>query len=475
MRVLFIIPKVSGRFPGADIPHLGIGYLAATLTKYGIEVQILDMRLGYNHRKVHETLDLFNPQLVGITVYSFGYRRAYSLIDEISNHADCKIVLGGPHISAIGAKALRESEADFAVKGEGEKTLLELCKAIEKSNPGYGDISGLVWRCGDEVIENGNRSFIDQLDSLPFPAYNNFELEKYFCYKDRLLPLITSRGCPHHCIFCSVNLCMGRKFRPRSAENVVNEIEYWYDQGWRKFEFHDDNFSSDIDRAKRICDLLVRKNLGIEWGLPNGVRADRLDEKLLEKMKASGCSRVAFGIESANNDVLKKIKKGVRIEQVEEAIKMVKKLGMDIIGFFIVGHPTESYQDFMESFAFARRQPFDQINFYNLVPYPGTELLKWVKENGTLLYPEEVYLNKISYWEAKPIFETVNFSVRERRKAYRLGHSLERKSISRLKLGRFWGWIGWLLSSSSILERIGIRVIKGTKMGRKLYRLARRC
>ncbi len=189
MRVLFIIPKVSGRFPGADIPHLGIGYLAATLTKYGIEVKILDMRLGYNHREVRETIDLFNPQLVGMTVYSFGYRGAYSLIGEINNHADYKIVLGGPHISAIGTRALRESEADFAVKGEGEETFLELCKAMGKSNPGYGDISGLVWRCGNEVIENRNRSFIDQLDSLPFPAYNNFELEKYFCYKDRSLPL----------------------------------------------------------------------------------------------------------------------------------------------------------------------------------------------------------------------------------------------------------------------------------------------
>ena len=256
---------------------------------------------------------------------------------------------------------------------------------------------------------------------------------------------------------------------------MVNEIEYWYDQGWRKFEFHDDNFSSDIDRAKKICDLIVRKDLGIEWGLPNGVRVDRLDEKLLEEMKASGCSRVGFGIESANNDVLKKIKKGVRIEQVDEAIKMAKKLGMDIGGSFIVGHPTENYHHFMESLDFARRQPFDQINFYNLVPYPGTELLKWVKENGTLLYPEKVYLNEISYWEAKPIFETVNFSVKERRKAYRLGHSLERKSISRLKLGRFWGWIGWLLSSSAILERIGIWMIKGTKTGRRLYRFARRC
>jgi len=472
MRVLLIVPGTySWRFPGPIQPHTGIAYLAGILKRNGIEVKILDMRLRYHAKQLFPTLDLFRPQVIGITVFSQHYKRVYDLIHKIKNYGEYPVVIGGPHISAIREAALIESEADFAIKGEGEEILLQLCNTLGERNPDYSNIQGLIWKSNCGVVENNDRPFIDDLDTLPFPAYEEFPLEKYFCYKDKILPIITSRGCSRRCIFCSVRLSMGGKFRSRSPENVVAEIQHWYDQGWKNFKFQDDNFSCDMNRAKKICDLIVSKNLVIQWCLPTGVRADRLDRGLLEKMKESGCFRIALGVESANNDVLKKIKKGTKIEQVEETVEMVKQVGIELVGFFIVGHPTETYERFMESVEFAERMPFDQVSFWNLVPYPGTELLEWVRDNATLLYPKEVYLNRDSYGEERPIFETADFSAKERRKAYQLGRSLERKSIAYWKMGKFWGRVGLVISSLPILERTLVRLIKVNRIGRFLFQV----
>ncbi len=472
MRVLLIIPGTySWRYPGQVQPHTGIAYLAGILKKNGIEIKILDMGLRYHAKRLFPTLDLFRPQLIGITVFSLHHKRAYDLIHNIKNHGDYQVVLGGPHISAIRDKALRESEADFAVKGEGEETLLQLCKTLGEPTTDYSNIQGLIWKSERSVVENNDRPFIDDLDVLPLPAYEEYLLEKYFCYRDKTLPIITSRGCSRRCIFCSVRLCMGRKFRSRSPENVVAEIQHWYEQGWRNFEFQDDNFTCDMNRVKRICEGILSKNLAIRWSLPNGVRVDKLNLELLEKMKESGCFRIALGVESANNDVLRKIKKGIQIEQVEETIEMMKRVGMEVIGFFIVGHPTETYGRFMESVEFARRMPFDQVSFWNMIPYPGTELLQWVRDNATLLYPEEVYLNRASHCEGRPVFETADFPVEERRKAYQIGRSLERKSIAYGRMGKFWGRVGLVMSSSPILERILVRLIKTNRIGRFFFKV----
>ena len=472
MRLLLIVPKTySWRYPGNIYPHTGVAYLAGFLKRNGIEVKILDMRLKSHSKRLLSTLDLFRPQLTGITLFSCGYARVYDLVHRIKNYGDYQVVLGGPHISAVRDSALRKSEADFAIKGEGEETLLHLCKTIGEAKSGYSNIQGLIWRSESRLVENDDRPFIDDLDALPFPAYEQFPLEKYRCYQDKVLPIITSRGCPWQCVFCSVRLCMGGKFRPRSPENVLAEIEHWHKQGWRNFEIQDDNFTCDIDRAMKICDLIISKDLAIKWSLPNGVRIDRLNRELLEKMRKSGCFRIALGVESANNEVLRKIRKRIKIEQIEEAVKIIKKAGMEVVGFFIVGHPTETYKRFMETVEFAKRMPFDQVNFWNMIPYPGTELLEWIKNNATLLYPEEVYLNRDSRCDGRPIFETADFSAEERRKAFRVGHSMERESIAYGKMGRFWGRVGLAISSLPILERIMVRLIKTNRIGRFLYKV----
>jgi len=472
-KVLLIIPRVSKRYP-PDFPHAGIGYLAAVLVENQIPVRVLDMALGYSQDVLLSTLESWKPTLVGITSTSYGFRQAYELIAQVKSRGDHRVVIGGAHSSAIGSQIMAESMVDFAVRGEGEFTLPELCRALDSGTSEYGSIQGLIWRHRDEVVENAPRPFNLNLDSLPFPAYELFELEKYFGYKDRGLPVVTSRGCPYQCVFCSIQTTMGRRFRARSAQNVVDELEHWYDQGWRTFDFQDDNFTLDMDRAKEICDLIVARGLKITWTVKNGVRANRLDQELVEKMRQAGCVQLSFGVESGNPQVLKEIKKGLKLEQVRESLAWTKAAGIKTTGFFMVGHPTETMERFLDTVRFARSLPFDQINFTNVVPYPGTPLFEWVKGNGTFLYPLDLYLDEISYWDDRPIFETPHFSAEERRKAFRIGHSLEKKSVAQFRMGRVLGYIGWRFSEWGPGERFALWFLGRTRLGRNLYRLAQK-
>ena len=473
MRVLFIILKPPGRFAGPDLPHAGIGYLTSILLKHGIEVSILDLRLGGDASKILSVLRAFKPNLVGVTSTSYGYKKAYDIVHIVKSSDEvkegCKVVIGGPHVSALGSRVLDESDAHFAVKGEGEFTLLELSWALQEGRRDFGDIKGLIWRWKGEAVENEDRPFITDLDALPFPAYERFDLERYFCYQERVLPVVTSRGCPFRCIFCSVRLSMGPKFRPRTPENTVDELEYWLKRGWNTFEFQDDNFSCHIERARKICDLILTRGLKIKWRL-DSVRADRVTSDLLRRMKEAGCVLIGFGIESGNEEVLKMIHKGTSLQRIRQAVEMADEVGIEKkIGYFIVGHPGETYDKSMDSMRLAQSLPLDEVNFYNLVPYPGTVLFQWVKENGHFLYPEELYLNQISYWQDSPIFETKEFPARERKRAFKIGHSLERKSMAQTRFGRFWGYWAWLLTSVPLVERFAVRLAKESKLGHSLF------
>ena len=469
MRVMFVIPKTlehSGMiFP--IFPHLGVAYLTAVLEKSNIEVKIVDMRLGYDYDDLRRFLDQFNPDLVGVTSYSYGYKRSYNVISTIKSHGNHQVVIGGPHVSAIRSKVLAETKADFAIKGEGEYALLELCKSIETQTKDYKEIKGLIWRYEDKIIENMDRPYLQELDNLPFPPYEKFELDKY---KVKRLQITTSRGCPYRCIFCSVRLSMDNRFRPRSPENVVNEIEYWYKRGWKEFELNDDCFSVDIDRAKKICDLIIERNLKIKYYCFNGLRVDRVDRELLQKMKESGCKFISYGVESGNNEILKTIKKGITLEQVKRAIEITNEVGIENSGTFIIGHPGENFEKAMSTLRLAEKLPFSYVSFCNLVPYPGTELFEWVKENKAFLYPPEIFLNEISYGETKPIFETKEFPKKEREKALRYGFQLHCKTLAHLRCGKTVGYFAYLILRSNTLRRLSGKMLMDTKIGSKIFR-----
>jgi len=471
MKVMFVIPKqMPEPFYRSVWPHTGIAYMAAVLKQHNIKIKIVDMQIGHSFDYLFKVLNEFKPDIVGVTCYTYWYEKAYKTIDQIKSRGNYIVVIGGPHVSAVRKEVLTETKADFAVKGEGEYTFLELCGAIEIGAKSFSGIKGLIWREGDSVAENEDRPFVEDLDALPFPAYEEFELTEYKCFEDKELPIITSRGCPYNCIFCGIRLSMGRRFRARSPENVVNELEYWYKKGWNNFAFNDDCFSFDLNRAKKICDLITERRLKIKYHLDSGIRVDRVDRELFEKMKESGCTFISFGVESGNQEILRKIRKGITLEQVVKAVDMAREAGIKTNAFFIIGHPYETFEKAMDTLRFAEKLQADYVSFSNLIPYPETDLFNWVKKNAKLLYSPEVYLNAFSCWQNSPIFETKDYTLKEREKALKMAFSLHWKRYWQFKLGRVAGYLTYLLTKSETLEKMGRKVFLGTKVGNKMIK-----
>ncbi|MDI6720924.1 MAG: radical SAM protein [Candidatus Aenigmarchaeota archaeon] len=465
MKVLFVIPSSVGDYFSAQVPHTGIAYVSAVLKQDGIETKIVDMRLGYTMEDVLKIIDDYQPQFVGITLYSFGFDRSKQTIDQIKLHnSSYTVVIGGPHVAAIRKKVLESTLADVAVVQEGEIPMLQICQGLPLS-----EIKGIIWRNGGEIVENPDMPYVKSLDELPFPDYEGFEIEKYLGYKERHLPLVTSRGCPYQCIFCSIRLSMGLKFRARSPENIVGEIEYWNKKGWGSFEIDDDNFTLDMARAHKICDLIIEKGLDIIWKCDNGIRADRVDLPLLQKMKKAGCVYISVGVEAGNDKILKVIKKGEKLETVINAINLAKEAGIAVGATFIIGHPEETYDDFLDSLKIAESLPVDHVSFYNLVPYPGTELYNWVEHHGSFVMDKETFLYNVAHWKNKPIFETSTFSVKERRKAYKRAHSLYRKRVLQFKLGKGLGYMAWFITGPEFMEKSMKKIVLTPGIGRTLF------
>jgi len=468
MNVLFIIPTVYASYPGALVPHIGIGYALALLRKHGINAKVFDMRLGYNNDDLADIIESYQPDLIGLTAYSFSFDKTVKLMEFINKKRNCPLIIGGPHISAHKKELFNQVEFDFGITGEGEFPLLELCRALENKTTNLSEIKNLIWKNNGVVIENEIAPLRRDLDEIPFPDFEEFELEKYVFTKEKRIPITTSRGCPHSCTFCSVKLSMGKSFRPRSPENVVSELEKLYTKGWRYFDVVDDVFNMDLARAKKICDLIIEKNLKINWSLGNGMRADRTDEELLIKMKEAGCIFLAYGLESADDEVLKELKKGITVQRALEAFKLTKKVGIPFAVNFIIGNPGETYDKAMKSMHFAKYIPADYVNVYNIIPYPNTELFEWVEKNGTFLVDKKNYLENIATRVSEPIFETPQFTKKERRKALKIGSEIAKRSHLRYRFGPASILI-WPIVKNDKIYFTARKIFMGNKIGRVIF------
>ncbi|MFH1202706.1 MAG: radical SAM protein [Candidatus Omnitrophota bacterium] len=442
MKTLFIIPSNKSLFghkytpPGH--PHVGIAYLAAFLRDNDLEVKIYDDGFKDNP-PLNDEINNYKPDIIGITSFSFNYEYARGLISSIKSKTDIPIVIGGPHVSVVKKDILNDSMMDFAIKQEGEISFTQLLEEILKPSPDFGKIKGLIWRKNGQVIENPDMPFIQDLDRLPFPDYNLFDLKKYACYKVRSLPIITSRGCPFNCNYCATLLSMGRCFRKRSGENVFKEIKNRYQDGYVNFDFNDDCFTLDIKRVDEICDLIISNGIKIHFQCYNGLRVDNVTPELLKKMKKAGCFFLAFGCETGNPDVMKVIKKSITLEQVRNAVNWANAAGIKNCVNFIVGHTQETYEQAKETLEFASSLKTNYINFSNLIPYPETEAFDWAKENANFLVPIDAYLMNISTYDNQPIFETKEFTSQERREISEKGHDLYYHKILIWRLGAILG------------------------------------
>lgn len=473
MRILFVVPRNKSLFGDKGMtahPHIGIAYLTAFLKQHNIQVAIFDEGIEQDIAVLYRMIEEFKPVLIGVTMFSYSYGFAYNLIKKIKDKTRIPIVAGGAHICAVGKAIFDNGGIDFAVKQEGEFTLLELIEEIIKPNPRFDSIRGLIWLTAEgAVIDNPNRDLIKDLDTLPFPDYLSFGLQRYVCHKQRMLPLITSRGCPFGCNYCSVRLSMGQGFRARSAENVVREIKHLYDSGFRSFDINDDCFTLDKQRAEKICDLIISSKLDIRFQLYNGIRVDTVTAHLLRRMKEAGCYFISYGCEAGNERILKLIKKGITLEQVRDAVNWANETGIRNSVNFIIGHKEETYEDALDTIRFARSLPTNFVNFYNLVPYPGTESFEWVKQHANFLVPPDSFLENISYRDNKPIFETREFTKEQREHIVALGFDLYREKILNFRLGKVLGGIVYWLTKSSAVNKMATHFALNNPLGRFIY------
>lgn len=438
--LLVISPFYSQNVAYWTVFPAGAGYISEYLEKNRIENDIIDMRLEQSEERLFKRIEEFKPDLIGFQILTYRYDVAFNLVKNVMKKTGIKTIIGGPHVSSEKLDAMRESGADFGAKGEGEITLLEL---MQGKNPAH--INGLMYKHDKGIKENSDRPPNHNLDNVPFPRYLKFSLEKY----DKLIPIVTSRGCPYNCTFCTVKLTMGKTFRYRSPENVIKELDYWYKKGYRKFHVLDDNFTLFPDRVSKICDMIIKnKYIGIDLGLPNGVRADKLDENVLKRMKKAGFALFGIGVESGNEEILKNVNKGESLDSIEKAIDMSTKLGFDVELFFTVGNQGETKETVRESFALALKYPVADVKFYNVVPFPNTELNAWIKKHGKFRKDFRKALIFQEAYKGEPFFSTKELSFNDRifllDDARKLREFVLKKNMER-KLGRL-GYFGKMLS-----------------------------
>lgn len=439
-KILLIQPPntiIKGRFRTSE-PPLGLGYIAAVLEAEGCNVDILDAAIeGYEYvenvdkrsiyyglpfAEIKKRIELLKPDVVGVSCLFSPQHKNSIGVCKLAKEVNSNIitVLGGHHPSVFAKEILSEEEdVDFIIKGEGEYPFRELLKRLKESMD-YSDIDGLAFRKNEKIYDNPKTKFIDDLDELPFPLRKKFQMEKYFKInipqgvftKENLnTSVITSRGCSARCIFCATVQHWGRRFRARSAENVLTEIDELVERyGIKEIRFLDDNLTLDRDRALKLFSALAKRPYKLFWSTPQGVATWTLDEELLAVMKQSGCYRLTLGIESGDQNVLHKIiKKPVDLQRVTYLIKIMRRLGIGIDAFFVIGFPGETKAQIQKTFDFAWKNNIDSVYFQIVTPLPGTELYRIAKEKGYLI--NDYSFETIDYSIAN--IQTPDFTARE--------------------------------------------------------------
>lgn len=364
---------------------LGIGYISAFLIREGIDVSLFIQSQDNDFRlDLAEKIRTYKPDLVGISSMTPAYPYAVEMAKIIKNIQDVPIVIGGPHATASGENILRECpEIDFAIYGEGELSCLDLCKAVAGTQKPFRDVMGLIWRDSGKIIYNPPRPMIDAVDNIPFPARHLVDMSFFTPHshmsigKNRSTTMLSSRGCPSHCVFCDSHITMGRTHRGYSPEYVVDELELLMkDFGIEFVVIQDDTFTADIPRVEKICERIIKKKLNIEWNCY--ARAFEIKRPLAKLMSDAGCKIIFFGIESGNPDIFKSLRKGGSLEAVKRAVAVCNKIGIRTMGSFIVGHVGETMETYQDTIRYSQELNPTIAMFFPLIPFPGTQV--WREE-----------------------------------------------------------------------------------------------
>jgi radical SAM superfamily enzyme YgiQ (UPF0313 family) len=408
--MLLINPTFNTKYPQ---PPLGIASLAAVIEKNGFPVEILDANaLQLSDNDVAERSD--GEDVVGITAMTPNINSAIRIVKSIKQrNPKITIILGGSHATILSEEIMNKiPEIDIIVKGEGEETIVELYKGLIKGS-NLKKIDGIIYRDHGLIENNSSRKHIKDLDSLPFLAYHLLPLDKYAFHPPHgqrypIMAMLTSRGCPYNCIFCSKTI-FGRDIRYQTPSRIVDEIEYLNTKFHvKEIAFYDDVFTLDKKRVLAFTKELKERKLDILWACES--RVNLVTEQLLKEMKKSGCYMIAYGIESGNQMILDNLRKGITLDQIRSTVALTHKLGIQSIGYFMLGSPGDTSQTIRQTIDFAKSLPLDFVQFSIVIPYPGSDLyqLYLKSENKNIDWENFVYASLNS--SNIPVFETNTLS-----------------------------------------------------------------
>lgn len=407
------LPKPMHEFTGSLIisPPLGLGYIASMLIQNGISVEVIDMavlKMGLDDFR--RELRRKDPKIVGISAETLTSKNALKIAGLVKEVDEEKwTILGGPHATFKDEEALRNPNVDVVVRREGEITMLTLVQQILQGETDLEHVEGITFRKNDRIIRNPDRPLISNLDALPTPVRELFPLNMY------KLPgtLITSRGCPAKCIFCSANAISGGKYRIRSPDSVVNEITCMIEKfNFDKFFIADDTFTVFRDRTEKICQML--RKLGIIWFCES--RVNTVDKELLGCMAKAGCKIIQFGIESGSEGILKSIRKGITLEQATKAVKWSIEAGIKPVCSFMVPHPEDTMETINETKNFMEKlKAMGALVVVSVTtPFPGTYLHDHAEEMGLKIISDDYDM----YDMVTPLFTTRNLTLEQIEEAF---------------------------------------------------------
>ncbi len=417
MKVLLVSPALRNmdvyqvRARGC-MPPLNLMYMASVLLRGGHEVRIIDLYAeGLSEEEFLARARAFGPELAGFAAYTASFDMAAAGARLLKNNfPGLKTVAGGIHASYLPAASLKSGDFDFVVVGEGEMTMLELADKLAKKEA-VSSVAGLAYLKDGKAFATAVRPLIEDLDALPLPAYQLVDLSKYYLGITRAVStapaasVLTMRGCPYKCTFCSHHYGYGGRLRKRGPADVVAEMKTLYgENGVREFQFEDPSFTCDPAHVKELCRLIVEQGLKISWNC--NVRANTASEELFAAMAAAGCRRVLLGVESGSQEMLDRMKKGITVEAVRRTVALAKKYRMRVNAAFILGTPGETLETAAQTNALALELDPDYVMFSVYIPSPGGELFDNLAAEGKLDLDKVYGADYITvYSEREPMVE----------------------------------------------------------------------
>ena len=444
IKILLLNPSNAGvlRAVGVQFPPVGPLYLGSYLEREGYQVAIWDFCT------TRESPQYSKYDLVGISTDSTRHNKAMGIARR-AKQAGCIVVMGGPHPCYIDEEILASRCVDFIVHGEGEVTLLELIRALEGGAKDWEGVKGLSFQSDGKVVRTPSRPFIEDLDSLPLPARHLIDMDLYRRTKfgDRpITPVVTSRGCSVNCNFCSSSSFFGRRWRARSPDSVVEELEVLHKQyGFGAVAFVDDNFTLSPERVVAISEGIIKKGLDLWWW--NFSRAENIvkNEEMLKVMKMAGAKTIYIGVESASPQTLDELGKRLDLHTVIKAVEMLKSNGFQIFASYILGSPRDKAKDIGETIRFAKRLDTNVAQFSILTPYPGTAIYEALKERIWLRHWPFYDSQHLVYKHEHISFIRMEWLLFKANLLYYTRSKEAMKDVWRLAKRHQWGW-GTLLN-----------------------------